>query len=180
MKLAYLGAAGIVLVLGVQQYQLNRITEAVADIQTNLKFVTQSDRPLASFSEKDEACLARNVYYEAGNQTENGKYSVAQVTLNRLKSGRWGRTICEVVYSKAQFSWTLKKKLPKPSGQAWDDSRWIAHRALRGDQVPSLKTAMFYHADYVKPAWRDPVAKIQQVGAHIFYARAKTKAETKS
>jgi len=100
---------------------------------------------------------------------------VAQVTLNRLKSGRWGNDICSVVYSKAQFSWTLKKKLEKPSGTAWADSQWIAHRVLHGDRVHPLKDAMYYHADYVSPKWQDPVAKIQQVGQHIFYTKAKVK-----
>lgn len=174
--LASLGVAGLVTVLGIQQYQLNQITEAVVEIQSDLKFITQTDKPLVSYSEKDEACLARNIYYEAGVESEKGKYAVAQTTLNRLKTKRWGETICKVVYSKAQFSWTLKRKLQKPSGKAWEDSQWVARRVLRGDQVPSLNGALFYHADYVKPKWRDPFAKIQQVGAHIFYTKAKTKA----
>lgn len=178
--LASFGIASLITVLGVQQYQLNQITTAVIEIQADIKFVTQSDKPLVSYSEKDEACLARNIYYEARGESEQGKYAVAQTTLNRLKTKRWGETICKVVYSKAQFSWTLQKKLPKPAGQAWEDSQWIARRVLRGDQVPSLDNALFYHADYVKPNWRDPFAKIQQVGAHIFYARAKTKTELKS
>lgn len=174
--LASLSVVGLVAVLGVQQYQLNQITEVVVEIQTDLKFITQTDRSLVSFSEEDEACLARNIYYEAGVESEKGKYAVAQVTLNRLKTGRWGDTICKVVYAKSQFSWTLKKKLQKPSGQSWEDSQWVAHRAVRGDQVPSLKTAQFYHANYIKsPNWRDPNALIAQVGAHIFYSKAKIK-----
>ena len=177
--LTALGAVAVVTVLGVQQYQLNQITAVVTEIQTDLKFVTQSTGPLVSYSEKDEACLARNIYYEAGVESEKGKYAVAQTTLNRLKTKRWGETICKVVYSKAQFSWTLKRKLQKPSGKAWEDSQWVARRVLRGDQVPSLNGALFYHADYVKPKWRDPIAKIQQVGAHIFYARAKNKTESR-
>jgi len=179
MKIAVVGGAALIAILGIQQYQLNRITDSVAEIKSELKFITQSSGPLVSYSEKDEGCLARNIYYEAGVESEHGKYAVAQTTLNRLKTGRWGNTICKVVYAKSQFSWTLKQKLQKPSGKAWEDSQWVARRALRGDQVPSLNGALFYHADYVKPNWRDPVAKIKQIGAHIFYARAKTKAEVK-
>ena len=167
---------GFATVLAFQQYQLTKISDTVSDIQTDIKFITQSPEGLVSYSEKDEACLARNIYYEAGVESEKGKYAVAQVTLNRLKTKRWGDTICKVVYAKAQFSWTLKKKLHTPAGKAWDDSQWIAHRALRGDHVPSLTEAQFYHADYVKPRWRDPKAQITQVGAHIFYTKAKSKA----
>lgn len=162
----------LVTVLGVQQYQLATISHDVAEIKQ--AFITQTTEKVA-FTEKDEDCLAKNIYYEAGIESEKGKYAVAQVTLNRLKSGRWGNNICSVVYSKSQFSWTLKKKLEKPRGNAWVDSQWIAHRMLRGDHIEPLKDAMFYHAEYVNPKWRDPVAKIQQVGQHIFYTKAKMK-----
>ena len=174
MKKAPIRKPGIALVtiLGVQQYQLILISQDISEIKQ--AFVTQTNEQI-SFTEKDEDCLAKNVYYEAGIESEEGKYAVAQVTLNRLKSGKWGKNVCDVVYSKAQFSWTLKKKLEKPSGQAWADSQWVAHRVLRGDRVYPLKDAMFYHAEYVSPKWRDPVAKIQQVGQHIFYTKAKTK-----
>lgn len=173
MKLAVVGGVALIAILGIQQYQLNRITESVAEIKSELKFITQSSGPLVSYSPKDEACLARNIYYEAGVESEHGKYAVAQITLNRLRTKRWGDTLCKVIYSKSQFSWTLKKKLAKPSGQAWADSQWIAHRVLGGDQVASLKKAIFYHADYVKPKWRDPKAIITQIGQHIFYTDAR-------
>lgn len=171
-----IATAGLIAALGAQQYQLMQISTAVTEIKMELKFVNQSSVTQASFSEQDEACLARNIYYEAGVEDEIGKAAVAQVTLNRLNTGKWGNTICKVVYAKSQFSWTLKKKLPKPSGKAWEDSQWIAHRALRGDSVPALKTAQFYHADYVSPKWKDTGAKIAQVGTHIFYTKAKSKA----
>jgi spore germination cell wall hydrolase CwlJ-like protein len=173
MKLAVIGGTALAAILGIQQYQLNRISDSVAGIREELKFVTQSSAPLISYSPKDEACLARNIYYEAGVESDHGKYAVAQITLNRLRTKRWGNTICKVVYSKAQFSWTLNKKLQAPSGKAWVNSQWIAHRVLGGDQVASLKTAIFYHADYVRPKWRDPKAIVAQIGQHIFYTNAR-------
>lgn len=160
--------ASLISILGFQQYQLATISEDVAEIKQ--AFVTQTSEQVA-FNQKDEDCLAKNIYYEAGIESEHGKYAVAQVTLNRLKSGKWGNTVCSVVYSKAQFSWTLKKKLEKPSGRAWEDSQWIAHRVLGGDRVQPLKEAMYYHADYVSPKWKKSVVKLQQVGQHIFYTK---------
>jgi spore germination cell wall hydrolase CwlJ-like protein len=164
--------AALVAVLGVQQYQLTTISEDVAEIKQS--FVTQTTEQLAH-TVKDEKCLAKNIYYEAGIESEEGKYAVAQVTVNRLKSGKWGDSLCEVVHAKSQFSWTLKKKLETPVGKAWMDSQWIAHRVLQGERVAQLDKAMFYHAEYVSPKWRDPVAKIQQIGQHIFYTKAKMK-----
>jgi spore germination cell wall hydrolase CwlJ-like protein len=132
-------------------------------ILTNENFHT-SDRALT--------CLAKNIYYEARGEGEYGMYAVAQVTINRLKTGYWGNTVCKVVYARSQFSWTLDKELKKPHGESWAESLRIAHSVLNGEQVESLMTALFYHATYVNPRWRDRDAKIKQVGAHIFYAKA--------
>ncbi len=165
-----LGITSVIVILGVQQYQLATISEDVAEIKE--AFLVQTAEKVY-FSEKDHDCLAKNIYYEAGIEDNYGKYAVAQVTINRLKSGRWGDTICSVVYSKAQFSWTLKKKLEKPSGQAWFDSQYIAHKVLNGERVKPLKDAMYYHADYVNPYWKDINHKVQQIGRHIFYTKPK-------
>jgi spore germination cell wall hydrolase CwlJ-like protein len=50
-----------------------------------------------SISSKDIDCLARNIYYEAGSESEEGKVAVAMVTINRVRDGRFGKTICSVV-----------------------------------------------------------------------------------
>ena len=170
-KVAVVTCIGFATVLGIQQYQLFKITDSVAEVSADLKFITQTNKQVA-FSEKDEACLAQNIYYEAGVENEKGKYAVAQVTINRLETKRWGDTICKVVHAKAQFSWTLKKKLHKPVGKAWEDSQWIAHRVLRGDHVPSLEQSHFYHADYIKsPKWSKSMTEVTQIGRHIFYQK---------
>ena len=50
-----------------------------------------------SYGPKDVECLARNIYYEAGSEPEEGKVAVAMVTINRVRDGRFGRSICSVV-----------------------------------------------------------------------------------
>jgi spore germination cell wall hydrolase CwlJ-like protein len=50
-----------------------------------------------NLSSKDVDCLARNIYYEAGNEPEEGKVAVAMVTINRVRDGRFGKTVCSVV-----------------------------------------------------------------------------------
>jgi spore germination cell wall hydrolase CwlJ-like protein len=120
--------------------------------------------------------MARNIYYEAGTESYTGKLAVAQVTLNRVKTGYWGKSICNVVYAKQQFSWT---KVPKRAwmalkGNAWADSLQAANQVLSyGVRVKPLKTALFYHADYVNPNWKDKDKRIAKIGAHIFYTQAK-------
>ena len=48
-------------------------------------------------TDRDVDCLAHNIYYEAASEPEEGKVAVAMVTINRMKDGRFGKTICEVV-----------------------------------------------------------------------------------
>jgi hypothetical protein len=122
----------------------------------------------------DERCLALNIYYEAGIEAEIGKIAIAHVTINRLHTGRWGDSLCDVVYADAQFSWTGISKLRQPSGTSWHASRKAAHQAIDGLRVDSLKKALYYHATYVKPYWRRFMKKIQRIGQHVFYAEART------
>jgi spore germination cell wall hydrolase CwlJ-like protein len=37
-----------------------------------------------------------------------------------------------------------------------------------GMRIRQLKTALFYHADYVDPKWRDNDKSVAQYGTHIF------------
>ena len=98
-----LGWSAFVAVIAFQQAEIQVVHEEVQEVKALV--VKTSERLRYSTAEED--CLARNIYHEAGVEPTVGKYAVAQVTLNRLKDGRWGRDICSVVYSKAQFSWTL-------------------------------------------------------------------------
>lgn len=129
------------------------------------------------YSDKDINCLARNMYHEA--HTENNLlsyYAVAQVTLNRLETGRWGNSICEVVYAKGQFSWTDNKEklMEKVNDQKYQEAQIVADMVLNlGVRVAVLDKALFYHADYVSPVWADDGYKIARVGRHIFYEKAK-------
>ena len=53
-------------------------------------------------SNKDIDCLARNIYYEAGSEPEEGKVAVAMVTINRVRDGRFGNSVCSVVNQRTQ------------------------------------------------------------------------------
>lgn len=127
-----------------------------------------------SYTSADVDCLAKNIYYEAGVEESIGKYAVGHITMNRLSTGYWGKSVCEVVYAKDQFSWTRLKKLPKPNEQKWVDSLFIARDVLQGHRIPNLNRSLFYHADYIKdPHWVDKDQKVTQIGRHIFYNKAK-------
>jgi spore germination cell wall hydrolase CwlJ-like protein len=129
--------------------------------------------PALQVAKNQEDCLALNVFYEAGIENQIGKMAIANVTINRLHTGRWGGSICDVVYADSQFSWTSTAKRPQPSGPAWEESRKAARHVIEGKRIESLGKALYYHASYVKPYWKKSTAKIQQIGKHIFYSATK-------
>lgn len=51
----------------------------------------------------DSYLLACLVSMEAGNEPYEGQLAVANVVLNRLRSGRWGSSISSVIYAGGQF-----------------------------------------------------------------------------
>lgn len=161
----------VVAMLTFQQRQLNHVQHDVEEIKN---FLVQSNEQV-HYTANDMNCLAENVYYEAGIEPLEGKYAVAQVTLNRLKTGYWGKSICKVVHAKAQFSWTLKKKRLAPKGVFWEESQSIARNVLKnGVRVRPLQQSLMYHADYIpNPKWADQKQRITKIGQHIFYERAK-------
>jgi spore germination cell wall hydrolase CwlJ-like protein len=153
------------------------IAEDVQDIKQAIIIErTERDTTTIKYSKQDFDCLARNIYYEAGIEDRVGKIAVAQVTLNRLRTGYWGSNICKVVYAPAQFSWTqIKRRAWMPNvGPSWEESQQVAAEVLdKGTRIATLKTSLFYHADYVSPYWRDGSKRVAHIGQHIFYTQAK-------
>lgn len=123
-------------------------------------------------------CLAINIYREAGYEPFEGKVAVAQVTMNRVATGKFGNDVCGVVYQKnvimdkvvCQFSWYCDSAhRTRPVNQAaYKESYEVAKKVLlEGFRLSVLKDALYYHANYVNPRW--PLDKIGQIGNHIFY-----------
>jgi spore germination cell wall hydrolase CwlJ-like protein len=54
-------------------------------------------------SEHDIHCIATAVYTEVNMQSLEEKLGVINVIMNRVRSKRFGRDACEVVYARGQF-----------------------------------------------------------------------------
>jgi len=135
-----------------------------------LKATTPADRARAL------RCLTQGVYYEAALESTEGQEAVAQVILNRVRDPNYPNTVCGVVFEGAerttgcQFSFTCDGALSQgPVDWAWTRATSVAERALSGHVAAEVGTATHYHADYVHPWWSPTLAKITQIGAHIFY-----------
>jgi spore germination cell wall hydrolase CwlJ-like protein len=137
--------------------------------------VEQTNRTV-DHEDLDIFCLAKNIFHEAGIENELGMFAVAQVTINRVRNANYPNTICDVVMQPSQFSWANNRdrRWTHPTGPKWELSKQIARKVIKeGYRVPALQAAVFYHADYVSPRWKDPNAVIAQVGTHIFYTTAR-------
>ena len=137
--------------------------------------VKQEEKPV---NDRQLMCLAKNIYYEAGAESDKGKAAVAHVTLNRTNSSMFPESICGVVYQKhggtCQFSWVCQKKAhPKTLSENWQESLQIAKQALKGRTVDPTYGALFFHAAYVKPSWSSTLKKTIRIGNHIFYRRVR-------
>ena len=149
-----------------------------------LKQYTGTSEITAEVRERQLACLATNIYREAGNEPFEGKVAVAQVTLNRTQNPDFPSDVCGVVYQKTvvmkkvvcQFSWHCSSdaKTRPINHVAYDESMEVAKKVLlEGFRLDGMRTAMYYHADYVNPRWH--LQKIGQIGNHIFYSSKPTK-----
>jgi spore germination cell wall hydrolase CwlJ-like protein len=120
-------------------------------------------------------CLTQAVYYEAGFEPLEGRRAVAQVVLNRMRHPAFPKSVCGVVYQGAgtgvcQFTFVCDGALyRRPAGDAWRQAETIARAALAGYVDGTVGEATHYHADYVAPRWAPLLAKVAQIGQHIFY-----------
>ena len=147
--------------------------------------------------ELDAQCLALNMYHEARNQGSAGLLAVSSVVLNRVKDKRFPNTICEVIEqgptreswktrqtpdpndavfypikNRCQFSWYCDGKSDVPKQvKTWKRLLTIANSIVynKFDFVDITDGALFYHADYVTPAWAKTKIKTVEIQDHIFY-----------
>lgn len=128
--------------------------------------------PQRMLRDRQVICLAKNIWHESRGEPAYGQLAVALVTLNRMESQWWPKTVCEVVYQSGQFSWTMTPALrnAKPNGDQWEQIVLLAATVLhRKDLFDDITHgATYFHANYVRPGWSN-VEKTTRLGAHVFY-----------
>ncbi|MBV9929387.1 MAG: cell wall hydrolase [Alphaproteobacteria bacterium] len=144
---------------------------AAPAVQKSLdELVGEHEATAATDGEQD--CLAKAVYFESRGEPIEGQLAVAEVVMNRAASGRYPTSLCDVITQKAQFSFIRHGRFPTPdeTSQAWRKAVAIATIA-RDKLVSTLPSdVLWYHADYVAPAWGKRLTRTAQIGLHIFYS----------
>lgn len=129
----------------------------------------------------DIECLTQAIYYEARNESADGQAAVAEVVINRSRSGTYPRSICAVVYQRnrrtCQFTFTCDGAIGRDpvDMRKWARAEQIARNVYEGRSVALLpNTSLNYHASYVRPSWSARLERVRQIGTHIFYGNSLT------
>jgi len=120
-------------------------------------------------ADNEMECLAGAIYFESKGEPLAGQLAVAEVILNRAKSGRYPTSICGVVKQPSQFSFVRGGRIPaiQKDSAPWRKAVAIAHIALNDLADSPAAQALSFHATYVSPGWR--MKRVAKVGNHIFY-----------
>jgi spore germination cell wall hydrolase CwlJ-like protein len=144
-------------------------TPKVIDIKVIQK--TKEALKITPHDERQLQCLARNAYFEAGNQSEKGMLAVTNVVINRTEDSRFPDTPCKVVKQRrngvCQFSWVCEGKKRIRDMDSYRRARAAAERVYLNKIHDVTHGALFYHANYVNPNWG--LKRVATIGAHIFY-----------
>jgi spore germination cell wall hydrolase CwlJ-like protein len=132
----------------------------------------------ANDSTRQMRCLAEAIYFEARSEPLEGQAAVAQVVLNRVRSGFYPSSVCSVVYQDrerafaCQFSFACEgKALRVDEPGPWAVAMRVAKEVVNGERYDDkLTLALNYHANYVYPPWAPMLQKVERIGSHIFYA----------
>lgn len=122
-------------------------------------------------------CLTSAIYYEAGNEPDDGQRAVAQVVLNRVRHPAWPHSVCGVVYQgsergdmRCQFTFSCDGAMARmPNNISWARARRVAMQALAGAVYAPVGLATHYHTLAVHPNWANRLTPVAVIGAHIFY-----------
>lgn len=130
------------------------------------------------FVRTETECLAKNIYFEAHTEPREGQLAVATVTMNRVQSHIFPKTVCGVVLDKSskgcQFSWVCDGKTDIiHDRREYMKSVELAEEVLLSNKRSRIISSdvLYYHADYVTPTWAKTMKLFGKIGAHIFYRK---------
>ena len=128
--------------------------------------VAAQDRAVA-----DEAtrCLAGAIYFESKGEPLSGQLAVAQVIINRAKSGRFPADVCGVVTQHGQFGFVRGGRIPSidEARTAYRTAVAVARVALADAWDSAAETALYFNTPGRSPSAR--LQRVAMIGNHVFY-----------
>jgi N-acetylmuramoyl-L-alanine amidase len=114
-------------------------------------------------------CMAKVVRHEAANQSRQGQRAVAEIMMNRARSGRFPATICGVANQPGQFFDTASYN-PRRDTPQWQTAVAVSREVIAGQGENVASGAYFYHAAYQAPTrFFRSRQQVLAMGDHVFY-----------
>ena len=120
--------------------------------------------------ELDIACYATAVYHEVNTRTLEEKVGVINVIRNRLHSGRWGRSVCSVVYADNQFAVQDEAHYPVDERAYLETKLLVIDTIIYHKHTNPVANALYFHDDSIPPkkVWFGKRKKTH-IGRMVFY-----------
>jgi spore germination cell wall hydrolase CwlJ-like protein len=128
-------------------------------------------------------CLARTIYWEAKRKDVAEMEAIASVVMNRLGHKGFPNTICGVVkqgqeQGACQFSWWCDGRPDEAlEEEPYAIAKEISRRALNRQLKDQSAGALYFHHRKVAPNWSNEYIRTVEVGEHVFYKPAGSKAK---
>lgn len=116
-----------------------------------------------------QRCLAGAIYFESKGEPLAGQLAVANVIINRSKSGRFPTDVCSVVKQRGQFSFVRGGEIPSidEGRTSWRTALAVAKIALEAAWDSPAPKALFFNTADRRPGGN--LTKIAMIGNHVFY-----------
>ena len=104
-----------------EEIQVAQVTFKDQMINQANTFVERTVNIIATpfLSDRDVDCLARNIFYEAGSESTEGKVAVGMVTINRAQDPAYPTGVCGVVRQRTVTTVTKEVTTVKPPHISW-------------------------------------------------------------
>ena len=149
----------------VEPVATNAATAEAEEFDTLAQAVAAQDSAAA-----DDAlqCLAGAIYFESKGEPLTGQLAVAEVIINRAKSGRFPADVCAVVKQRGQFSFVRGGQIPTiNAGTAYRTAIAVAKVALADAWNSPAEKALYFNTADRRPSVR--AVKVASIGNHVFY-----------
>ncbi|BCJ92090.1 hypothetical protein IZ6_28250 [Terrihabitans soli] len=121
-------------------------------------------------------CLARAMYFESNRSSNDGMLAVGTVVMNRYESGKYGKSVCEVVGAPRQFApGVLSRDMTE--GKSKDRAFAVATEVLGGRRHPKVGKAQFFHTAGYEPGYNN-MRYVSIEGGNAFYEKVKKGEDT--
>ena len=121
-------------------------------------------------------CLADNIYFEARGQGVQGWKAVANVVRNRVNNKKYPNDVCDVIYQRKQFSWTLYSRTDTSyrDNALYQKIVTFSRQFLYNKGADNTRGALFYHSKKVAKSaiGVSALRKTATIRDHIFYRLA--------